>query len=216
MHPSGGRAADHGPDHPRSLVIAALAIAFSQLSGEPRTRCCSRVRRPWNPIVSQAGTISLGTIALLVLLQGLPGGVSLSSALGGPMSPAIFLGIAGGLLASHLPASATPAVSVLVGATVVSVLQLPLSSIIIALLVTQAGAGVAPLIIVGVVGPTSPPKCWPPGIRRSPLGREPTAQAGNQPRPESATCATTAPMTRVGPAPRRLRRLAGSMGDSRG
>jgi hypothetical protein len=42
-------------------------------------------------------------------------------------------------------------VGVLVGATVVSVLQLPLSSIIIALLVTQAGAGVAPLIIVGVV-----------------------------------------------------------------
>ena len=40
---------------------------------------------------------------------------------------------------------------VLVGATVVSVLQLPLASIIIALLVTQAGAGVAPLIIVGVV-----------------------------------------------------------------
>lgn len=38
-----------------------------------------------------------------------------------------------------------------VGATVVSVLQLPLASIIIALLVTQAGAGVAPLIIVGVV-----------------------------------------------------------------
>ena len=33
----------------------------------------------------------------------------------------------------------------------VSVLQLPLSSIIIALLVTQAGAGVVPLIIVGVV-----------------------------------------------------------------
>ena len=71
---------------------------------------------------------------------------------GGPTFPAIFLGIAGGLLALHLPGfSETPAVGVLVGATVVSVLQLPLSSIIIALLVTQAGAGVVPLIIVGVV-----------------------------------------------------------------
>ena len=37
------------------------------------------------------------------------------------------------------------------GAAVVCVLRLPLSSIILALLVTQAGAGVAPLIIVSVV-----------------------------------------------------------------
>jgi H+/Cl- antiporter ClcA len=105
-----------------------------------------------NPIVSQAGTLSLGTIALLVVCKGLAWGISLGSARGGPTFPAIFLGIAGGLLASHLPGfSETAAVGVLVGATVVSVLQLPLSSIIIALLVTGAGAGVAPLIIVGVV-----------------------------------------------------------------
>jgi hypothetical protein len=105
-----------------------------------------------SPLVSQAGTISLGTIALLVVFKGLAWGISLGSARGGPTFPAIFLGIAGGLLASHLPGFAeTPAVGVLVGAAVVSVLQLPLASIIIALLVTQTGAGVAPLIIVGVV-----------------------------------------------------------------
>jgi len=44
----------------------------------------------------------------------------------------------------------TPAIGVLVGAATVSVLRLPLSAIILALLITQAGAGVAPLIIVGV------------------------------------------------------------------
>jgi len=38
-----------------------------------------------------------------------------------------------------------------VGAAVVSVLKLPLSSIVIALLVTQAGPTMAPLVIVGVV-----------------------------------------------------------------
>ena len=92
----------------------------------------------------------MGTIALLVVCKGLAWAISLGSARGGPTFPAIFLGIAGGLLALHLPGfSETPA-GVLVGATVVSVLQLPFS-IIIALLVTQAGAGVVPLIIVGVV-----------------------------------------------------------------
>jgi H+/Cl- antiporter ClcA len=135
-----------------ALVIAALAIAFSQLTGESADAVLFSGQEAMNPIVSQAGTISLGTIALLVLCKGLAWGVSLGSARGGPTFPAIFLGIACGLLASHLPGfSETPAVGVLLGATVVSVLQLPLASIIIALLVTQAGGGVAPLIIVGVV-----------------------------------------------------------------
>jgi H+/Cl- antiporter ClcA len=135
-----------------ALVVAALAIAFAQITGESANAVLFSGQEEMNPIVSQAGTISLGTIALLVLCKGLAWGVSLGSARGGPTFPAIFLGIAGGLLASHLPGfSETPAVGVLVGAAVVSVLQLPLSSIVIALLVTQAGGGVAPLIIVGVV-----------------------------------------------------------------
>jgi H+/Cl- antiporter ClcA len=135
-----------------ALVIAALAIAFSQVTGEPTDAVLFSGQEAMNPIVSQAGTISLGTIALLVVCKGLAWGVSLGSARGGPTFPAIFLAIAGGLLASHLPGfGETPAVGVLVGATVVSVLQLPLASIVIALLVTQVGAGVAPLVIVGVV-----------------------------------------------------------------
>lgn len=135
-----------------ALVIAGLAIVFAQVTGQRADAVLFSGQEEMNPVVSQAGTLSLGTIALLVVCKGLAWGVSLGSARGGPTFPAIFLGIAGGLLASHLPGfSETPAVGVLVGATVVSVLQLPLSSIIIALLVTQAGAGVAPLIIVGVV-----------------------------------------------------------------
>jgi chloride channel protein, CIC family len=135
-----------------ALVIAALAIVFSQITDQSADAVLFSGQEAMNPIVSQAGTISLGTIALLVVCKGLAWGVSLGSARGGPTFPAIFLGIAGGLLASHLPGfSETPAVGVLVGAAVVSVLQLPLAATIVALLVTQAGAGVAPLIIVGVV-----------------------------------------------------------------
>ena len=72
---------------------------------------------------------------------------------GGPTFPAIFLGAAGGIAASHLPGmSLTPAVAVGMGVMVVSFLKLPLSSVIIATSLTvSAGLAAGPLIIVGVV-----------------------------------------------------------------
>jgi hypothetical protein len=105
-----------------------------------------------DPVVNQAAALALGTLALLIVFKALAWGISLGAARGGPTFPAIFIGIVAGLLAGHLPGfNETPAVAVLVGTMVVSVLRLPLSSIVIALVVSQAGAGVAPLIIVGVV-----------------------------------------------------------------
>jgi H+/Cl- antiporter ClcA len=134
------------------LAVAIIAIVFAQIANQPVDLVLFSGQDTMNSLVAQAGALSLGTIAFLVLCKGLAWGISLGSARGGPTFPAIFLGIAGGLLATHLPGfSEAPAVGVLVGAAVVSVLQLPLSSIILALVVTQSGAGVAPLIIVGVV-----------------------------------------------------------------
>jgi H+/Cl- antiporter ClcA len=58
-----------------------------------------------------------------------------------------------GLLAAHLPGfSETPAVAALMGAMAVSILRLPLASVVLALLMTgSAGAATAPIIIVAVV-----------------------------------------------------------------
>ena len=72
---------------------------------------------------------------------------------GGPTLPAIFLGAAAGILASHLPGFAlTPAVGVGIGAATAAVLRLPLSAVALATLLTvDAGTGDEPLIIVGVV-----------------------------------------------------------------
>ncbi len=135
-----------------ALVVATLAIAFSQITDQPANAVLFSGQEEMSTVVSQAGTLALGTLALLIIFKGLAWGVSLGGARGGPTFPAIFVGIAGGLLASHLPGlNETPAVGVLIGAMVVSVLRLPLSAIVLALIVTQAGAGVAPLIIVGVV-----------------------------------------------------------------
>ena len=89
-----------------TLVIAALAIAFAQLTGESADAVLFSGQEAMDPIVSQAGTISLGTIALLVLCKGLAWGVSLGSARGGPTFPAIFLGPLAACWLRICPASA--------------------------------------------------------------------------------------------------------------
>ena len=134
-----------------AIAIAGIAIAFAEITGQSAEAVLFSGQEAMGPVVAQASTLSLGTLALLLLCKGVAWAISLGSARGGPTFPAIFLGVVGGLLASHLPGFAeTPAVAVLVGAAVVSVLRLPLSAIVIALLVSQGGAGVAPLVIVGV------------------------------------------------------------------
>ncbi|WP_432876433.1 chloride channel protein [Kribbella sp. CA-245084] len=135
-----------------ALVVGLVAIAFAQISGQTADAVLFSGQDEMSATVQGAETVSLGTIALLLVAKALAWGVSLGAARGGPTFPAIFLGLAGGLLASHLPGFAeTPAVGVLIGASVVAVLRLPLSAIVLALLITQAGAGVAPLVIVSVV-----------------------------------------------------------------
>ena len=68
-------------------------------------------------------------------------------------TPALFIGAAGGIAASHLPGLPTSAaIPVGIGAMFVAYLRLPLSAVIIAsVLCASAGAGGSPLVIVGVV-----------------------------------------------------------------
>lgn len=135
-----------------ALVIAALAIVFAAITGESANAVLFSGEQALGPVVDGAATLSVATLVALLVFKGLAWGLSLGSARGGPTFPAVFLGAVGGLLAAHLPGFAeTPAVAVLIGAACVSVLRLPLSSVVIALLVSQAGAGVAPMVIVGVV-----------------------------------------------------------------
>jgi hypothetical protein len=134
-------------------------------------------------LVSQAGTWPVSALLLVIAFKGLAYGVSLGSFRGGPTFPALFLGAAAGVAASHLPGFAlTPAVGVGIGAATVAVLRLPLSATVLATLVTaHAGTGDEPLIIVGVVvaylvtlvvstqpspaaAPASPPAATPPPL----------------------------------------------------
>ena len=133
-------------------AVGGLAIAFAEATGESPDAVLFSGEEAFGSLFGQAATISLSTLALLLLFKGLAWSISLGNFRGGPTFPAIFLGVVAGLMAAHLPGYAeTQAVAALIGAACVSVLRLPLSSVMIAILLSaKAGLAVAPLIVVAV------------------------------------------------------------------
>ena len=135
------------------LAVAGLAVAFAQITDQPADVVLFSGQDAFSTVIAQGSTLSLATLALLLLFKGAAWSVSLGSFRGGPTFPALFMGAVAGLLAAHLPGfSETPAVAVLMAATAVSILKLPLSATVIALLLTsKSGIATAPLVIVAVV-----------------------------------------------------------------
>src|SRR5262245_8109703 len=147
------------PMHPWVLIpvagvaIGVLALLFAQTTTHGGQEVLFSGQEALPGLVSSAGTWSLGALAMVILCKGLAWAASLGSFRGGPTFPAIYLGAAGGIAASHLPGMSLPAgVAVGMAVMVVSFLKLPLSAIVIATALTiPAGVGLGPLIIVGTV-----------------------------------------------------------------
>lgn len=134
-----------------ALAVAAIAIAFGEITDLGPEAVLFSGQDALEPLLSDADSLTTGVLVLLLACKAVAWAISLGGARGGPTFPAIFLGVTGGLLAANLPGlSESPAVGVLVGAAVVAVLRLPLSAVVIALVLTQGGMAVAPLVIVGV------------------------------------------------------------------
>jgi H+/Cl- antiporter ClcA len=135
------------------LMVAGIAIAFHGSSGRSPEEVLFSGQAQLPGLVAQAGAWSLSALALLIVFKGIAYAISLGSFRGGPTFPALFLGAAAGIMASHLPDLPLAAgVAVCMGAAVASILRLPLSAVVIAsLLCSQAGPGPEPLVIVGVV-----------------------------------------------------------------
>jgi H+/Cl- antiporter ClcA len=135
------------------LAIAGLGIAFEQASGKDMNQVLFSGENALSPLVAKAGTWSLSALGLLILFKGIAWCISLSAFRGGPTFPALFLGAAAGLMASHLAGfQTTAAVAAGIAAAVVAVLRLPLAAVVLAVLLTaKSGPGSGPVAIVAVV-----------------------------------------------------------------
>jgi len=134
------------------VAVGGLAVAFSQVTDQTPEAVLFSGQDAFGTLVKDAPGLSLSVFVWLLVFKGIAWSISLGNFRGGPTFPALFLGTVGGLLAGHLPGLAeTPAVAVLMGAACVSMLRLPLASVVITLLLTSsAGLAVGPLIIVAV------------------------------------------------------------------
>jgi H+/Cl- antiporter ClcA len=134
------------------VAVAVLAIIFG-LTGQSVDAVLFSGSSALVPLVDQAAALSVGTIALLLLLKGIAWSISMGSFRGGPVFPAIFMGTVGGFLASHLPGLPEgAAVATVMAASVTAILRLPLSSVILAAGLTgPTGAAALTLVVISVV-----------------------------------------------------------------
>jgi H+/Cl- antiporter ClcA len=135
------------------LAVAGLAIGFSEATDRGVDEVLFSGQESLPGLVADAGGWSIGALFALIAIKGVAYSVSLASFRGGPVFPALLLGGAAGILASHLPGlDLTPAVAVGLGAATAATLKLPLTAVLLAVILTaSAGAGASPVIVVGVV-----------------------------------------------------------------
>jgi H+/Cl- antiporter ClcA len=134
------------------LAIAGLAIAFAEGTGKGSSEVLFSGQSALGPLLAHSATYSLGALVLLVACKALAYGASLSGFRGGPIFPALFVGGAGGLALSHAPGLPLVAGAAMgMGAMMVVMLRLPLTSVLIStLLLLSDGLAVMPLVIVAV------------------------------------------------------------------
>jgi H+/Cl- antiporter ClcA len=135
------------------VLIAGLAIGFEQATDKDSSEVLFSGQSALPALVDQAAEWSVGALLLLVACKSVAYALSLSSFRGGPVFPAMFIGAAAGLAASHLPGlSLVPGIAMGIGAMCTVMLTLPLTSTLLAtLLLGTQGLDTMPLVIVAVV-----------------------------------------------------------------
>ena len=135
------------------LAVGGLAVAFAKGSDRAASNVLFSGQDALPSLIDQAGTWTVGALALLIVCKGLAYALSLSGFRGGPTFPGMFIGAAGGIALSHLPGlSMIAGVAMGIAAMTVAMLGLPLTSVLITSLFLQADAvNLMPLVIVAVV-----------------------------------------------------------------
>ena len=135
------------------LVIAGLAIGYAEATGKSASDVLFSGQSELPNLLSQASKYTVGALVLLMICKGLAYSLSLSGFRGGPIFPSMYIGAAIGVVMSHLPGmSLVPGVAMGIGAMCVSMLNLPMTSVLLAtLLLSSDAVAVMPLAILSVV-----------------------------------------------------------------
>jgi H+/Cl- antiporter ClcA len=157
------------------LLIGGLAVGFEQATDKPASEVLFSGQTALGPLIDNASTWSVGALLALLAAKTLAYSLSLSSFRGGPVFPALFLGAAAGVAASHLPGlPLVPAVAMGMGAMATTMLGLPFTATLLAtVLLGVDGTNVVPGVIVAVV------ICHVVTARLTPLPAEQPAPAGD-------------------------------------
>jgi H+/Cl- antiporter ClcA len=134
------------------LAVAGVAIGYGQVTGHDVSEVLFSGEDGLPALVSTNADHTVGALLLLLLCKSLAYAGSLVAFRGGPTFPAVFLGATGGIALSHLPGlPLAPAIAMGLAATCAAMLQLPLTSVLLATLMLGAdGLTVMPLVIVAV------------------------------------------------------------------
>jgi hypothetical protein len=135
------------------VLVAGLAIGFGQATDKSSSEVLFSGQSALPGLAANATKRSVGALLLLVACKSLAYALSLSSFRGGPVFPAMFIGAAAGIAASHLPGlTVVPGIAMGIGAMCTAMLTLPLTATLLAtLLLGTDGLDVMPLVIVAVV-----------------------------------------------------------------
>lgn len=134
------------------LAVGLLAFAFAEATGRSASDVLFSGQTFLGPLVASAGTWSIGAIVLLLVFKAIAYALSLSSFRGGPIFPALLIGAAAGVAASHLPGlDLVAGVAMGMGAVGAAMLRLPVASVALpSLLLAKDGIATAPIVIVAV------------------------------------------------------------------
>ena len=112
------------------LAIAGLAIFYADVTGHATSDVLFSGQTALPLVVDHATDYTVGALALLVACKGLAYAGALVAFRGGPTFPALFIGAAGGMLASHLPGlSLVAGVAIGLGAMTAGMLRLPFTAV---------------------------------------------------------------------------------------
>jgi hypothetical protein len=135
------------------LGVGLVAIAFAQITDHDFTWVLYSGQDTLGPLLQQGVSWTVGAVVVLIVAKAIAYSLSLSSFRGGPVFPALFIGGAVGLATAHLPGlSLVPAVAMGIGGMACVMLDLPITSVMLAtLLLGTDGVTAMPLVIVTVV-----------------------------------------------------------------